>query len=427
MKIFGNSYFIPKLMVFLLFLTGTVWIELDRSLIVNLPEIAFGNIKLRYYDPLILIIILTIFLKIIKKHKYTLQIFSYYKLWTVLFCWILLQTFLSIGEFGIVNSLGEFRTYYHYLLIIPFIAIYFRLKEDQWSLFILLIIYFSVLLLGLTIFRAYFEYNFRVDSLTAADRWLRSSANLAIIYGLLGIFLAHKYNVLKINIIWLLVFGLVVFLVTVINSHRTVWLVVITSFICLVLLREINIKHIFYISIIITIGVVLSIFVFSSAGIDLITFIQDRGKAFTSFEDDGTSRWRYLLWLQAVDGIINNPFTGTGMGRHFQMIDSQGNLITTAVHNYYLTIGYHTGFIGISLYLMFIAQLFIRFKRGLLKFKTVPKKYVMIATSFIVLISSHIYYLSWEHDIYSWIIISLGASVLISHELKQKIKLRKRV
>ncbi len=414
-------------MVFLLFLTGTVWIELDRSLIINLPEIEFENIKLRYYDPLIFIIVSTIFLKLIQNHNYTVQIFSHYKLWMVLFCWILIQAILSIGEYGIVNSLGEFRTYYYYLLIIPFIAIYFRMKEDQWSLFKLLIIYFSLFLLGLTFFRAYFEYNFRVDSLTAADRWLRSSANLDIIYGLVATFLAHKYNVLKINIIWLLVFGLVVFLVTVINSHRTVWLVVITSFICLILLREISIKHIFIFSLMIVIGVVLSIFVFSSAGIDLITFIQDRGKAFTSFEDDGTSRWRYLLWLQAVDGIINNPLTGTGMGKHFQMIDSQGNLVTTAVHNYYLTIGYHTGIIGIGLYFMFIGQLYFRFKRGLLKFKKTPKNYVMVASSFIVLISSHIYYLSWEHDIYSWLIISLGASVLMSHEIKQQIIHRKQI
>lgn len=415
MKIAGRDYHIPSLVVLLMFLTGTVWIELDRSQIFHLPDPALGGVRLRYYDPIFLFVALAIAKKLLEQRPLALAFSRENLLWVVLLVWLALQIVFSLGRYSLVNNLGEFRTYYHFLLIIPFVSLYFPTENEQWKLFRMLIV-MGLSLIVLALYIAAVEYQFSIRGLTTDRRWLRSTANLGMLYAFLSLLLAHRFGRLRIGSVWLVALGIVIALITLINSHRSVWLAMMLAFALIPLFRIFNPRQLAAIASILAIGMVLSLTIFSRAEMDLTEHLQERSKAFTSFEDDGTASWRYLLWLQALDEIRKSPVRGVGYGRHFQMLDRRGNLVTTYVHNYYITIAYHAGITALLLYLAWLAHLLYRIKQGINRRSTLSSRSrIMLITSFIVLLASHVYYVAFGHDTFTMFYAGLATSICVNN------------
>jgi len=400
--------------IILVFITSSIWHELDRSELIEVPNLVFLGIHFRYYDFAFLLIFLLLCFELLKVRKVIIHyLLNKYTLWTILMFWLIFITIISIPNYGIVSALGEFREYYHYLFLIPFIVVYYKNSTRQWELF-KIIMSFAIVLLILTLVRAAFEFNFKIESLGEQYRWLRSPANLGLLYGAFALFVSYKYKLIKLPGFTLWAIIILILLITIINSHRAVWAAVVFGSLTLFYYKEFSYKYIFNILFIIA----FIILILSGLGVNIFELIQERSKVFTSFEEDTTSRWRYLLWLQAIDAIINNPISGIGFGQHFQIVDFDGEIVGTHVHNYYLSLGYHAGITAIIIYLLFGLKILVDMNKTIGYTKYDKRSYVILLTAIFVLLSSHIYYVAFGHEIISWLYIGLGLAVANSNQHK---------
>ena len=108
---------------------------------------------------------------------------------------------------------------------------------------------------------------------------------------------------------------------------------------------------------------------------------------------------------------------GVGYGRHFEMYDLQGNLITTSVHNYYITIAYHAGITALVLYLAWLVHLLYRIKQGINhRSNLASRSRIMLISSFIVLLASHVYYVAFGHDTFTMFYAGLATSICVNNK-----------
>jgi O-antigen ligase len=142
-------------------------------------------------------------------------------------------------------------------------------------------------------------------------------------------------------------------------------------------------------------------------------FVRARAMAFSNYEMDPTSYWRYYLWRDAIEIIKQRPFIGAGFGKHFQLYDPAGNLISTSPHNLYVMIAYHSGITGLLLYLGLLTHLTMQLLGTGALHDSVRNSTIM-ATALIVLVCASAYYLAYPFDLFTWLYVGLGVSVYCS-------------
>ncbi len=404
------AYRFPYLTIVLVFLLGQI-IGHEAQLLLpeNLRKPALGPLNLRYFDPIVLGIVFAVLLKLLHRDKILLQfLFRDYLLWTLLLGWLTIGIIRSLGTYNIINTLGEFRTYYQYMLLIPYIVVFFQTENDQWRLFKLLIVLSSLFLFS-GILRGWMFRGFEIGF---GIRWFTASANLALLNGMIALYFVIKQRLIKINSTVLIVLFAAFFCITIISNIRSVWLATIVAIIVVLLLGQFSVR-IQILSIIgILIALVIANYLLTIYNIDFLTFIKDRSKPFYDYRSDPTASWRYYVWIEALKRIKESPFFGFGLGRHFQLYFKPGHVITTSPHNLYISITYQLGFVGLFLYLSFLVQIFYRFRKALTKGIT-NKQFTIVLTGSTILFSSSAYYIAYNFDYFTWLYIGLGIASIM--------------
>lgn len=402
------AYRFPYLTIILVFLLGQIiGLEAQALLPATLRQPALGSLSLRYFDPMLLGIVLAVMLKLLHRSKALSEfMFRDYLFWTLLIGWLAIEIIRSFGSYSIINIFGEFRTYYQYMLLIPYIVVFFQTEDEQWRLFKLLIVLSSLFILS-GIIRGWMLYGFAIE---IGRRWLSASANLALLNGMIALYLCVKHKALKVNNKLVIMLFVAFFVMTILNGHRSVWLATGVAFLALIFTGQVSFKSYILTWIAGIIACVGILYIFQMKGENIFLFLDNRMMAFTNYEYDATANWRYSLWIESLRRIMQNPLWGHGFGLHFNLYLSREVIITTSPHNLYISIAYQVGIAGLFLYLGFIFQVFRRIRKAL-NMQITSHQRTMILTTLVILISSSAYYIAYVFDYFTWLYVGVGIAV----------------
>ncbi len=323
--------------------------------------------------------------------------------WTLLAGWLFFEIFRSVPEYGIVSSLGEYRRFFRPLLVLPYVIIFFRTRDEQWRLFkvltavCLLLIPTALLKGGLL-----FEFGF-----AAYSKWLFHKATLTLVWGGVALYLTHRYrlwNGRRAPLVGLLLFtfGLII-----ICGHRSVWLACGVVIAALLLMGELPWHKTLKLGAGLVAAGVLVSFVYPSS---LLSFLGERMTAFTSFQDDPTANWRFHIWQDALRRSTDYLLVGKGLGSYFETTGPDGRIVTTALHNQYIQLVYQVGLIGFLLYLGVVVQA-LRHLGPTWRSARDPRDATIVAMALVVMAGSAAYYIAYVFDEFTWLFIGLGLAV----------------
>jgi O-antigen ligase len=406
------AYNYPALTVILIITLSLIAENLKHIHPIFSPVVEMETFNLRLWDPLIFGIVITLFLKFFLDSNCLKQAFlRYYPLLAMLFILLVTQLFRTIGVYGI-NAAGELRTYYSYLLMVPYLTVFMKTPNQRFQMLkVLVLLSFSLILVAL----------FRGLSGSEAVlnvRFISASGALAVLYGLIALFVMKNRGLWKASALWFVLTSIVAVVLIIFTGHRSVWLATVTALITLYFLREIKFTRLVQVGLIGLLAGMVAYFALFSVGHNPVEFIETRLLAFINPEQDPTAYWRYSLWIASLEGIRQNTWLGNGLGKHFQLIGPGGELITTSPHNLYVSIPFQIGIPGLLLYLGFIAVFFIQLvllRRNQLLLVTDK---VISSLGITILAASHAYYVAYtmELDWMTWAYAGLAASAVVNRD-----------
>lgn len=333
--------------------------------------------------------------------------------------WLAAQVTIGAVKYDPIRALGELRTHYHYLILVPYIVMSFASQTRQVMLFKTLA-GTGVLFLPLAVVLGWAQFGLAIGPST---RWLSASANLASLFGLVAIVAGQRYGSFR-SPRWLVWLATLAFLVvTLLNGHRSVWLAALVTLVALVSLRVLPIARQLALTIAAAGGLMAAAVFYPGGSGALFDYVVQRATAFTDYSEDATAAWRYTLWTQALEDIRAAPLAGVGFGQGFSFLDPSGEVVTTYPHNMYLTLVYHSGAIGMALYIAFIVGAFSRFFRRR-HTSHVATQAAVISTAVVALAAAHTYYVAYSFDYFTWLFTGLAvASTLPADRTEEETRL----
>jgi len=406
------AYNHPILTVVLIVILSTITDNLSGFL--SIPTVIdVGLFNLRLWDPLFSGILVTLFLKLFD-YQLIQALLRYYLLLILLFVLLILQLMLNIGVYGI-NALGEFRTYYSPLLMMPYLAIFMRTTEQRLRMLkVLMILSFSFI--AVVLLNGLFTRDIGLIFGSLGLKLIGSSGALALLYGLVALLLTMNRRIMRVSPLLLALVFLTGGFLVLLTAHRSVWLATTLAFLTLYLLREFRLKRQAQFVLIAYLVGVTACFALSNVGQNPVEFIETRLLAFTDPEQDPTAYWRQYLWRTSLEEIRQNPWLGSGLGKHFQLTGPAADLITTSPHSLYVTIPFQIGIPGLLFYLAFIGMLFLRFMRLRVKQCIPASDRAILTVGIVVLVAAHAYYVSYTMDWITWLYVGLAGSVLVNQK-----------
>lgn len=404
------AYRHPRLTVILVFITGSM---LDGSGSWLGYEPGVGSIRLRFFDPILLGMVLALSLKLFLHDKRSLHILiRTMPALGLLIAWLMYIAVHSIPNYGFVKAFGEFRTYHQFFIIALYVAVFFPTRQLQWRLFKLLLV-LSFLLIPWGLISIPFRPEFSLASLGTKARFISSYLNLSLLWGVISLYIVDRQRLIKLK--GPIFYGLILTFAgfTLINNHRSVWMATLASLALLLLFRRLSSRRQLQVGIGVFIALIGLSLAPNSFNEEIGTFIQERSAAFTDAQSDDTASWRLFLWQQAIEAIKEHPFQGVGLGQNFQLTGPFGDIITTSPHNQYLTLGYHGGVTALVIYLFLIASLLLRLRSKLLK-PNFPQERAIYFTTLMIIMVVSLYYMAYtsEVDFMTWLFIGLGIGAL---------------
>ena len=229
----------------------------------------------------------------------------------------------NVNQFGIA-SFGEFRFYYLILVLPVYVSLFFDTIERRKQLFLALI-FLSIIgiLLSVPFIVAFKGWSIGTEN----DRFLSSQITLGLVYGVIALLLASKYNLIKIPRIVVLIITIPTFILLVADSHRSVWLALIIAIFSLYKLKEIKIKKMWKWSVWILILILITYTIFQNADLSLITYVKERLIAFTNPKDDPTAFWRLAVWDASLKSFLKYPLFGQGFGGYWYLFVPELNSV----------------------------------------------------------------------------------------------------
>ena len=405
----------PLFTVFLLIILAII-----PTVFQMLPEysdewmsIGFG---IRIQDVVMVSMLGAIFLKVIFRSKGPLlQDNLSISVYIILFgLWILFEIARNISLYGL-SAPGEFR--YRYLILSPalYITLFFSSAERRKKLLKLLIgssLLFPIMCVPII-------GQLKGWSIGPDAKFFPASISLGLLYGLLALFLGKKYRIIKINEIFFWFIFVISGLMIIIDSHRSVWIATIAVGVVLFWMNEINynkkmnstILTVFSIIIILTLTNQVLIL---KAKTNLFDYITGRASDLVKLDEsyNNTASWRVTQWKAQMNRFIDSPIMGEGFGGYWGSSDMLGEL-RVSPHNLYVQTLVKLGVVGMLLYLIIIAKIFVNLKRKLSnnKLKSDPNTCIIVI-GFVILVASHVFYIAYSFEYYSLLFIGLGVACL---------------
>lgn len=396
----------PLIGLILWFLRPSIGLVIMALLPLAVNELSFARlipyavelhgINIRYWDPLILSLCLatvTRWLCLPRTQSSKGLHFQYLGL-NVFLIWSVIAIGRHFGP-GVLSSLGEWRTYYGPFLAPLYIATLPRREILQAFRFIMWLSLILLPVLAAVRFTSGEGVTFGIQFLTAFGSYALLVAAVAMLH------------VRRIQAFYLsagvLAYGNI--LLSLVTSHRSVWL----SFLGMVFawwnVAKLRSRLVLGLTVLIAVG---------GIGLFLGDFAFQRLIAFASPGEDDTVSWRLYIWGQAVENIRQNPVLGKGLGTHFEFLAPDGRITTTHPHNGYLTMAVQTGLIGLTLYLIYVAQAASQLLRGLRNRESEVEG--ILRSAFLTLVSLQYLYMGYAGvDLWlPWIIIGCGTALAAS-------------
>lgn len=352
------------------------------------PEIITNPIAIRILDIPLVLMLLSFLLKFTKGELRNSNLAFELKLISIV---ILLFTLHGILKFG-YPAIAEFRTKFYFLIIIWYFISIIRNENDILKYIKKTTDFFvPILLLGFLNMLLNGDFSISVKNRQFTS-FLYESISLSI---MISIAYTKYYNINKKKIYFTIItlFGII----SLFASHRSVWAVNAVLMIVLMFFGVIKKSRAIPI---ITLVVVIIYFVFP----DIISFFSERSIAYTDFSLDPTGEWRMYIWKAIYD---NASFFGNGIGSRFTIYaDVIGFEALAGTHNMYFTFLYYTGFLGASIFILFLIICLFRFLINYLLSRDKNSQFILLVGT-LSIIASMIYMIAYELDLVSWIIISV--------------------
>ena len=330
--------------------------------------------------------------------------------------WFLYEIVRNLDVHGL-SSPGEFRSHYLILALPVYIAIFFDSEKSRKNLFKTAL--FLCLIVPVLFIPVIGEI--KGWSIGAKSRFFPAMISFGILQGVLFCLLSIKWRMFKIPTVLLLPFLIVGALIIIFDTHRSVWFPAIAMIFAYfrfsqMELRQVLNKSLGYVLIIVAMSLMASAVVTSVLNIELFDFIVDRSSELFALNMDyeTTWTWRIEKWKIELAKIVDFPFTGLGFGGYWGLEELVGDDGVTP-HNLYVQVIVKLGLVGLFFYLMTMGLVFKRIYYGMAKLKAVnDPEFVLLVSAIIALIGSHIHYLAYGFDEYSFFFVGLGMAVIRS-------------
>ncbi|MEM8488539.1 MAG: hypothetical protein AAF564_23530, partial [Bacteroidota bacterium] len=314
---FVIAYRYPSFMIGVWALSTQVMVEMiiwDYSKYIEPSLNIGGGIDMLYGDPILFCLIAAMMTKLFigdPRAKQTL--FKELSIWSIFMLWMIFELARSASMFGLVSPLGEFRTYFREILIIPYIVIFANTREEQWRMFKVLLLV-TLIMIPIGFFRGGYVHKFRF---AAYAKWLYQHGSLGLLWGALGVYLMQRFGYWRQGNFWFAMLIGASMGLTVIASHRSVWLAAMVSMLVLFLMGHLKLGNLIKLGMTMFSAALIINFVYDE--IDLASFLEERLVALTDPTKDETANWRYLIWLDAIKQSSAHLLEGKGLGNYFMM------------------------------------------------------------------------------------------------------------
>jgi len=320
----------------------------------------------------------------------------------------------NINLYGL-SAPGEFRYRYLILAIPIYITLLFSSEKSRLNLLKILIVsslFFP--LICVPIIGMLKGWNIGPE-----NRFYPSSISLGLLYGLLALGLCKKYKIIKINnFFYWPIFSLVIFML-IIDSHRSVWLACFSIVVVLFWIKNFNYSKRVNNTFLIIISIVLILILTNQIlkfemKTNLLDYIVGRTIPLININEthDNTVAWRIAQWRAQMTKLYASPIVGEGFGGYWGFSGMRGDL-GVQPHNLYIQTLVKLGIVGMLLYLIIIAKIFVNLKRSLAndKLKSDPNT-CLIVIGLVILVASHVFYIAYSFEYYSLLFIGLGVANL---------------
>lgn len=335
---------------------------------------------------------------------------SLFKITMFFALFFLFQIVRNVKTYGL-SAPGEFRS--HYLLMVVLLYVAFSNRDQLAAIKNYKLIINISLALPICLFPIIGMlkgWDFGSDS-----RFFYASVSLGILYGIVALLFGCKYQLFKMNYIYITALTIMALFLIVIDGHRSVWITCIAMIILLFYLREIRFFDLlkYFIPIIIFLIIVSAIV--NSTGLEILSYMYRRGNEIFFPGTEGTGFWRLSLWRVQLDKFIASPLIGEGFGGYWlAFIPGLKSTIDVAPHSLYVQILAKLGLIGLFLYLgtviMCAKRLYLLYEFARAYNHPITG---IVLTSLVVLISSHAYYAVYAFEPYSFLFSGVGLSLVL--------------
>ena len=324
--------------------------------------------------------------------------------------WISFEIERNVSVYGL-SAPGEFRYRYLILTIPLYIAIFISSPDRRKKLLKLLIassLFFPIMCVPII-------GQLKGWSIGPEARFFIASISLGLLYGLLALSLGKKYRIIKINVILYWLVFVISGLMILIDSHRSVWIAAVAVGASLFWIKENNyskkmnntLLEVFSIIIILAITNQLLIF---KTNTNLFDYITGRTSDLTKLDESYNNNvsWRVVQWKTQMGKYYDSPIIGEGFGSYWGFSGIKGDL-GVFPHNLYVQTLIKIGTVGMLLYLIIILKIFVNFNRGLKnnKLRSDPNSSIIVI-GFVILFTSHVFYIAYSFEYYSLLFIGLG-------------------
>ena len=328
--------------------------------------------------------------------------------------WISFEVARNVSVYGL-SAPGEFR--YRYLILSAplYITVFFSSSERRKKLLKLLIassLFFPIMCVPII-------GQIKGWSIGPESRFFHASISLGLIYGLIALSLSKKYNLIRINTVffWFVIISLG--FLTIIDSHRSVWLASVAAGVTLFWTKEMNYKKMLNHALIITVSVLIIFFltqqvIIISLKTNLFDFFIERASEIVKIDESYKNNvsWRMVQWKTQMDKFYASPIIGEGFGGYWGVSGLRGDL-GVQPHNLYVQTLVKLGIVGMLFYTIILVKLFFKFINSLKKYKVKGDTDMpILILGIVTLITSHVFYVAYSYEYYSLLFVGLGVSSL---------------
>ena len=328
--------------------------------------------------------------------------------------WISFEIARNVSVYGL-SAPGEFR--YRYLILSAplYITVFFSSSERRKRLLKLLIassLFFPIMCIPII-------GQIKGWSIGPESRFFHASISLGLIYGLIALSLSKEYNLIRINTVlcWFLFISLG--FLTIIDSHRSVWLASVAAGVTLFWTKKMNYKTMLNHALIITVSGLIVFFlaqqvIMISLKTNLVDFVTERASEIFKIDESYKNNvsWRMVQWKTQMFKFYASPIVGEGFGGYWGGSGLRGDL-GVQPHNLYVQTLVKLGIVGMLFYTIIIVKLFLEFISSLKKYKVKGDTDMpVLILGIVTLITSHVFYVAYSFEYYSLLFFGLGVSSL---------------